>query len=402
MSVHRGKTVFLAALCACVLFVSSAAASEANLRRDLDAALDSAVRDNRIVGGVLLVARDGETVYSRAVGLADREEEKAAELDSLFRLSSVSKVYTAMAAAALVDQGKLRLDDPVSKYLPYFTPALPDGKTPDITVKHLLTFTAGLNYVFAEEEGGPYHRAGVSDGLDGSLVTLEENIRRIASAPLLFEPGSAFNYSLALDVLGGVIAAAHGTELPQAMYDLVWGPLGLRDTAFTAVDPDRLTVPYYNADPLPKRMEEDEPVSFGPMRILFAPSRATNPYAYPSGGAGMVGTAADLLVLLETMRQGGAPLVKPDLMRQIGQNQVGDLRMMPGVAFGLGVGVTADQDSTAAPEPDGTVFWSGVYGNYWLMDPANGVSLALFTNTAFEGMAGKLVDDVRAAVYGNL
>lgn len=395
------------AACAALLFslAAPASASEAGMRRALDAALDDAVRDRRIVGAVVLVLKDGMPVYQRPVGMADREAGLAMWNGALFRLSSVSKVFTAMAAAALVEQGRLDYDDPVTKYLPYFTPALANGEKPVITVRHLVTFTAGLDYGFAQPPDGPYAQAGVSDGLDDSGLTLEENLRRLASVPLLFPSGEKFNYSLAMDVMGAVIAAAHGKPFDQAMRDLVLAPLGLEDTFFSVPSAAayRVAAPYYNADPEPRRMaEEGEVVYFGPAGIKFSPARAFDPEAFPSGGAGLISSAADVMTLLETIRDGGMPLTDPSLMREMCRNQIGDLRMMPGMAFGLGVGVVVDSAETGVPEPDGTVTWSGVYGNYWLTDPLNQISLVILTNTAFEGMAGKVVDDVKKAIYDNL
>ncbi|MFP3434358.1 serine hydrolase domain-containing protein, partial [Paraburkholderia sp. SIMBA_061] len=126
--------------------------------------------------------------------------------DTLFRLASVTKPIVSTAAMVLVAQHKLSLDDDVTRWLPNFRPPLPDGDVPAITVRQLLTHTAGLGYRFAEADvDGPYARAGVSDGLDGAAVTLGENVCRIASAPLLYAPGTNWNYSVALDVTGALI-----------------------------------------------------------------------------------------------------------------------------------------------------------------------------------------------------
>ncbi len=391
------------ATCAALLFSLAAAASEAGMRRALDAALDSAVQEKRIVGAVVLVLVNGMPVYHRPVGMADREANLAMWSGALFRLASVSKVFTAMTAAALVEQGKLSYDDPVTKYLPYFTPALANGEKPLITVRHLVTFTAGLDYGFTQPADGPYAKAGVSDGLDSAGITLEENMRRLASVPLLFPSGEKFNYSLAMDVMGAVIAAAYGKPFDQAMRELVLAPLGLEDTFFSAPSSQayRLATPYYIADPEPKRMGE-QVVPIGPTGIQNTPAHPNDPDANPTAGARLNTSAPDVMTLLETMRDGGMPLVDPALMRDICRNQIGDKGMMPGLGFGLGVGIVTDRTASGVPEPDGTVTWSGVYGNYWLMDPVNHISLVILTNTAFEGMNGKIVDDVKQAIYDNL
>src|SRR5215213_2729401 len=130
----------------------------------IDSAIDRALAENRIVGAVVLVARDGEIVYRRAAGLADRERAIPMREDAVFRLASLTKPLVTAAALRMVEFGRIALADPVTKYLPDFRPALPSGEIPAITLRHLLTHTAGLSYGFMQPPDGSYHRAGVSDG----------------------------------------------------------------------------------------------------------------------------------------------------------------------------------------------------------------------------------------------
>ena len=365
----------------------------------LDAALDSAIRENRLVGAVLLIAHDGEIVYRKAVGLADREAGKPMTEDTVFRLASVSKAYTAMAAAALVEQGKLSFNDPVVKWLPYFTPKLPDGEEAEITVAHLLSHTAGLDYGFNQPPDGPYHLAKVSDGLDNSPVSLEENLRRLASAPLLFKPGERWNYSLAIDVLGGVVASAYGNGFAEAMRALVCEPLGLNDSSFVVTDRERLAKPYYNADPEPLPMREEETITTGPGAIHFYQPRIFDSRFFPSGGAGMAGTAGDLLFLLEAIRKGDSPIAGKKVIEQMLRPFTKPDAMGPGSAYALGWGIITDSRNAGTPQAPGTILWGGVYGNSWFVDPENRLSVVLLSNTAFEGMIGKVTTDIREALY---
>jgi len=162
----------------------------------IDAAIDRALADNRIVGAVVLVADKGQLVYERATGLADREAGRPVRLDTPFRFASVTKPFTVMTAMKLVEQGRLSPDDPVSRYLPEFRPAVADGAAAPITVAHLMAHTSGLDYRFNQPSGGLYARAGISDGLDQAQGTLADNIARIASVPLGFTPGSQWRYSV--------------------------------------------------------------------------------------------------------------------------------------------------------------------------------------------------------------
>ncbi|WP_437640464.1 serine hydrolase domain-containing protein [Sorangium sp. So ce854] len=372
------------------------------LQRRIDAVVEAATAEGRIVGAVVVIARAGEVVYRRAAGFADREAGRPMREDTVFRLASLSKPIVSAAALALVDAGALGLDDPVTKWLPAFAPRLADGRPATITVRHLLTHTAGLNYTFSEPEGGPYHRARVSDGLDQPGLSLEENLARIAQAPLLHEPGAAWNYSLATDVLGGVVARAGGAPLPDVVRRLVTGPLGI-DASFAVADPQQLAVPYGDASPRPARMGDPHDVALGPNKATFSPSRALDPRSYPSGGAGMVGTAGDYVRFLEALRTGGGKILRPETTAAMTSNQIGALKLpLPGGTwrFGFGVSVLEAPDPSATPSAAGTWQWMGAYGHHFWVDPSAKLTAVVLTNTAFAGMMGEFPDAVRRAVYG--
>ena len=355
----------------------------------LDAVVDGALAAERIVGTVVLLSRHGETVYARAAGFADREEGRPMREDAIFRLASITKLFTATAALALVERGVLDLDRPVTNWLPDFAPRL-EGRPVPITLRQLLSHSAGLSYGFLEPEDGQLHRAGVSDGMDVTPLTLAENIRRIAGAPLLFAPGTGFAYSLGIDVAGAVIEAATGRTLPEVMHDLVTGPLGLSDAGFALTDPARLASAYADDNPRPRRMREPDTLPFVPgmAGVVMDPSRAFRPDAFPSGGAGMVGTAGAVLALLEALASGAAPLLSPDLVAEMGRDQIEGIAIegSPGWGYGLGFSVLRDGISAGVPESRGAWRWGGAYGHSWVVDRDRGMILVAFTNTAFEGM----------------
>ncbi|HWY23712.1 MAG TPA: serine hydrolase domain-containing protein, partial [Nevskia sp.] len=335
----------------------------------LDLALDSALEQRRIVGGLLLVMQQGEPVYQRAAGLADRESGKPVQFNTLFRYASLTKPIVTAALMALLEQGKLGVQDPVTRWLPHFRPKLASGETPVITLHHLLTHTAGLTYPFFEAPDGPYHRAGVSDGLGYSGDTsLARNIERLAGTPLLFAPGSGWMYSLAIDVLGGVIESATGETLQQAVARLVTEPLGMKETAFLATDPARLAVAYGNAQPQPERMGERHTIPGD--TVVFYPGRALDPRAFPSGGAGMVGSAQDFMRFLEAVRGGGDQMLKPETAALMPRCQTGAMvtdPANPGWGFGYGGAVVTDPVAAKTPQSAGTWYWGGAYGNSWFV-----------------------------------
>ena len=379
-----------------------AQADSGTLKQKVDAVIDQAIAEQRIVGAVVLVARDGKIVYQRAAGVADRETRKPMQVDTLFRLASVSKPIVTVAALALVDRNKLSLDDPVTKYLPDFKPKLADGTTPTITIRQLLTHTAGLGYTFTEQPDGPYHRAQISDGLDDIKIDLAEEMRRLASVPLLNAPGSEWRYSLSIDVLGAVIERATGKPLGAAVADLVTKPLGMKDASFV-VDrkhADRVATNYFNAPSGPAPMADPQPVSLPFGTIVYSTSRAFDSKAFPSAGAGMIGSAPDVLRMLEAMRKGGTPVLEESTAAAMFRHQVeGTPGLQPGMGFGLGGGLILDPASLKTPQSAGTLFWSGAYGQTWFVDPAKRITVVVFTNTAPDGIVGKFPDGLRDAVY---
>lgn len=369
--------------------------------------IQQALDDQRLVGAVILVARDGELIHQQAAGFADREDARPMTVDTVFRLASVSKPIVSSAALALAAQGRLDLDAGIAHWLPEFQPRLTDGRTARITARQLLSHTAGLGYRFFEADAaGPYARAGVSDGMDASGIRLEENLRRLATVPLQYEPGTAWGYSLATDVLGALIARVHGSPLNEAVRQLVTGPLGMVDTGFAARDPQRVATVYVNGTPQPHRLAEGETVSAfeGAVGITYSPSRIFDPQAFPSGGAGMAGTATDLLRLLEALRQGSGALLPDAWVAQMARDHTEgrELPDAPGFGFGLGFSVLRDPALAASPESAGTWRWGGAYGHSWFVDRAQGLSVVAFTNTLYEGMSGRFVTELRDAVYGAL
>lgn len=374
---------------------------------NLDAVISNALREARIVGTVVLVARDGEAVYEHAAGFADREAGLAVRADTLFRLASITKPIVCAAAMTCVERDGLSLDAPVTEWLPGFEPKLPSGETPRITIRQLMTHTAGLDYRFQQAADGPYARANVSDGFDQPGLSMQENIRRISRVPLVSAPGAAFRYSVAMEVLGAVLERVADQTLPELVAERITGPLDMADTAFIVRERARLAVPYVDGKPQPKRMADGEvvPVPFtAGAGVIFSPSRAFDPASFPSGGAGMIGSAPDLLRFFECMRRGGGPILSKDSAAQMMRNQNASLPdnaqgPSPGWGFGFGASVLVDPAAAQSPQSTGTWLWGGLYGNSWFVDPARRLTVIALTNTAVEGLFGKFPIELRDAIY---
>ena len=376
------------------------------IQHGLDAVLDKAIADRKIVGGVLSVSLRGQRVYERAVGYADRETQQSTKLDTLFRWASLTKPLMAALTLALTERGIIALEDPVTRFLPEFLPRTVDGKAPRITVRHLLTHTAGLTYKLFETGGdGPYHRANVSDGMDQPGLSIQENLRRIASAPLAYTPGTSWGYSISTDVLGEYLARAAATPLPTLMRTLVAEPLGAIDCGFTVTKQDRsrLATAYGDGEREPVRMGAHHLTAFREATLSFAPDRMFNPDSYPSGGGGMSGTAENFMRFLEGIRTGGAPILSESSVAQLSTVKPGDFEVsIPGWKWALGWPVLVDPSRTGTPQSPGSWLWGGVYGNSWFVDPRHELSVVLLTNTAVAGMVGPLPDAIRDAIYRGL
>ncbi len=366
------------------------------------------VHPQRLVGAVVLVREHGALRHASATGLADRESATPMQRDQLFRLASVSKPLLSTVILGLVAEGVLDLDAPVQRWLRDFRPALADGSTPAISLRQLLSHSSGLGYRFLEADAkGPYARAGVSDGMDANPLSLADNVRRIAQAPLLFAPGSQWLYSLGVDVAGAVAEAATGESLQALFERLLAAPLGLRDTAFASRNAARLATPYVSDTPQPHRLREGEVVApfEGTVGIEYSLARATDASRFPSAGAGLVGSADEVMAVLEALRDvQRSGLLPPALAAEMASPQVGEQGPPEpaGWGFGLGFAVLRDAAASGTPQNAGTWRWGGAYGHSWFVDPARGLSVVALTNTLYEGMDGAFVDELRDAVYADL
>lgn len=371
-----------------------------SLARHIDDVIDGALARERIVGTVVMIAIDGDLVYRRAAGYADRERGVAMREDTVFRLASLTKPIVSAAALRLAADGILPLDEPITIWLPAFRPRTMSGDQVDITARHLLTHTSGLDYGFGVLRA-TFQKLQISNGLDRPGLSSEEQLRRLAEVPLRFLPGTAWNYSLSTDVLGEVIAKAGRSPLPAVIQQIVTCPLAMADTAFSVADPDRLAVAYADGMPRPVPMTEPHEVPNDDGLIAFSPSRIFDPTSFPSAGAGMAGTAPDFIRFLEALRTGGQPILDRQSVELMSSDQLPPNVSFgtPGWRFGMGAAVLCEPRLARTPHDAGTWRWGGGYGHQWFVNPKRNLSVVSLTNTAFEGADGAFPQNLRDAVY---
>ena len=355
--------------------------SQDRLRR-LDGFLQQYVDSNRISGAVALVLRDGNVIYERAVGYADRESGKRMAPDALFRIASQTKALTTVAIMILVEEGKIGLANPVSRFIPgYDTTWVMAGgdsgrvrATRRITIRDLLTHTAGISYGTDPRVRDAYSTLGLGPaaGFGYYLSDKDEPVcstmERLATLPFVRQPGEAWVYGYATDILGCVVERASGLSLDEFFRARITGPLGMRDTHFfvPAAKRQRLVTVYASANSGAVRAPEGSrgqgDYDRGPMKNF-------------SGGAGLVSTARDYARFLQMLLNGGsldgARILSPASVALMTSNQTGTLYTQSGHGFGFGFSIVQQPGADNTLSPVGTWGWGGAYGSQYRVDPKN-------------------------------
>ena len=369
--------------------------------------LDEIVGAGQLAGAATLTWRGGRVAQSAAAGWRDIAAGLPVERDTIFRIASVSKPITSVVALTLLEEGRFALDEPITRWAPEFTAmrVLRDPRGPldvtdpaerPITFEDLLTHRAGLTY--ADFQTGALARAyaGALGGAIDSDVAPDDWIAGLAGLPLIDQPGAAFHYSCATDLLGLLLARMEGAPLGEVMRRRLFDPLGMADTGFTVpAGRRRRCAKLYGFDDDGRLAER----RVGPGGAFMAerPERMT----FQSGGQGLWSTVDDLLafarLFLGAGTVDGVRILKPETTARMTANRLGDsqrasARMfgMPLFAahgFGLGVAVVLDPEK-AAPTlcsgAVGTVGWPGAYGGWWQADSLNQSVMIFLAHNAFE------------------
>ncbi len=380
--------------------------------------VEQAVERQEIAGAVTLVARLGRVGHLEAVGWRDVDTRAPMETGTLFRIASMTKAVTSVAAMQLYESGALMLDDPVSSHLPAFAsvrvlepgsgsePRLAPLDRP-ITIRHLLTHTSGLSYRFlAPPRLAPrYIEADITDGLAQATGTVGEMVDRLAALPLLHQPGERFTYSLGVDVLGRVVEVVSGRSLADYMRDEIFEPLGMVDTGFfrDPADADRYASVYApGADGLVE--VPSEPVSSPDGRTVYSAGYPYDgPRTYHSGGAGLTSTISDyarfLLALLNGGELDGARILGRRTVRLMTRDHLAGLGVPDtGQRFGLGFAISGDPGVTGGPRSEGAFGWLGFFNTVYWVDPEEQL-VAIIMTQLYPNNRSRLTDRFEVAVY---
>lgn len=368
--------------------LKSGTPAEAGLSKErldrIGAVMQQHVVANRIAGGVGLIARRGKIGYFESWGMMDKEGKQPMRKDAIFRIYSMTKAVTGVAVMMLYEEGKFSINDPVSKYLPEFAAVkvAVDKKDPEtgkriynvvsaereMTIRDLLRHTSGLNYAGPRDEKGElmYPKLGVTRG----DITIEEAVKRMAKAPLVHQPGTVWDYSLSIDVLGRLVEVVSGKPLDTFFKERIIKPLGMVDTGFHVPQEkwDRLTTLY--------TLNEDKTT------IKRHPGPPQESYKKPAtlllGGAGLVSTTMDYARFVQMLLNGGeldgVRLLSRKTVELMSTDHLGDMPVVSptlplGYGFGLTFAVNRGVGHTGIIGSMGEYNWGGAAGTSFWIDP---------------------------------
>jgi CubicO group peptidase (beta-lactamase class C family) len=370
-------------------------------------ALQELVDSGRVAGVVAVLARDGEVVYQEAIGRFDSERPQPLTTDHLFRIYSMTKPVTAVAILKLQEQGKLDIDDAVSKYIPAFAdvqvyaggpasdPELRDPARPP-TIADLMSHTAGLSYgAFGNTAvDSIYTRAGMLD----PAMTLQQFADSVAKLPLLYSPGERWVYSVGLDVAGRVVEVASGLSFEDYLGREIFEPLDMDDTGFFIQEghEERL-MPIHSPGPSGRVV---------PLREIGASFERTA--RFQSGGGGLISSAGDYLRFAQMLANGGeldgVRILSPGSVELMRRNHLpeairGTTLAGPAHGFGLAVAVQVEPPAGNILSSEGTYYWAGLANtNFWI-DPDNGIVGLSLTQQLPSGRDGGVYSAFRRMAY---
>ncbi|MFM9846117.1 MAG: serine hydrolase domain-containing protein [Hyphomicrobiaceae bacterium] len=344
-------------------------------------ALEREVAEQRIPGAVVGVARHGQLAFLEGIGYRDKATSASLWADAIFSIASMTKPMTSVAIMILHEEGRLLLTDPVSKFLPQLAgmkvakspvsdvlETVPAGR--EMTVQDLLRHTSGLTY----RERGPSaaHKLYPGSSITAAVTYAKDDfLKELAKAPLLYQPGTTWEYGFSTDILGFIVEAVSGKTLGAFLKERLWGPLGMADTGFV--------VPQSSAGRYARALPND-PLTGQPQAVHHATGDVMK---WESGGGGAVSTAADYLRFTQMLLNGGVlgdtrilGRKTVELMRtdHLGPEIVNRITTMEpscnGYGFGLGFAVRQQAGVAGMLGSAGDYYWSGVYGTYFWIDPA--------------------------------
>jgi CubicO group peptidase (beta-lactamase class C family) len=358
----------------------------------IDRFLQAYVDSGRVGGAVALVLRDGQPIYQKSVGWLDRESSRPMTQDAIFRIASQSKAITSTAILMLVEEGKIALGDTVSRFIPAFAHTTVASRadsgrtivpaTRQITIKDLLTHTAGISYGTDSSVRQQYAAKALGPAAGFGWYTADKSepicttMARLASLPFVAQPGESFVYGYSTDILGCVVERASGLPLDEFIRTRITEPLGMSDTYFYVPPAKRARLVTVYATDSTGRLSRAQNGPKGQGDYVEGPRQSF------SGGAGIVSTARDyarfLQMILNRGELDGARILSPKMIDVMTSNQI-TVYDRPGRGFGLGF-ETVDRLGADGLASVGAFSWGGAYGSNYKVDPSERLVIVFMIN----------------------
>lgn len=384
----------------------------ANIDRIVQEYIDS----NWIEGAIALVAKDGKIVYHKALGYDDKSTGKKLSKDAIWRIASQTKAITSVAVMQLYERGTLLLDDAISKFIPTFKKpvvlqsfnkadtsytTVPANR--EITIRDLLTHTSGIGYaqIGSETMNAIYAKAGVVVGIGMQGGLQRDNILRLASLPLVHQPGERFTYGLNTDVLGYIVEVVSGLTLDAYFKQFIFEPLGMKDTYFyiPAAKQNRLAM-LHMSDKNNRVVNCPEEIRVNGKFYRDYPNQSGG--TFHSGGGGLVSTAYDYALFMQMLLNGGKlngkQVLSRNSIRLMTTNQLGEKSMGRASKFGLGFQVITPGDAAYNTVSEGTFSWGGMFASSFWIDPKEKI-VAQFVLQQYPFTHGELAEKFKSVVY---
>ncbi len=378
----------------------------------IDKLVQQYIDSNWIAGAIAIVAHDGHIVYHKAIGYDNKEKNKLLQKDAIWRIASQTKAVTSVAVMMLFEDGKILLDEPISKYIPEFKkPVVLDKFNKadstyttipakrEITIRDLLTHTSGVGYaqIGSETMNAIYSKAGVVGGIGLKGGLLADNIKKLGSLPLVHQPGEKFTYGLNTDILGYLVEVVSGLSLDQFFRKNIFDPLGMKDTYFYIPKEKQNRLAMLHSDDKSKHVvNTDEVITVN--GIFYRDYPILDGGSFYSGGGGLVSTAYDYAIFMQMLLNGGdyngKHILSKNTIRLMTSSQTNTL----GITFGLGFQVVTDADAAKNTASTGTFSWGGMFASSYWIDPKEKI-VAQFVLQHYPYSHGDLAEKFKVAVY---
>ena len=379
----------------------------------IDKLVQQYIDSNWISGAIAIVAHDGNIVYHKAIGYDDKEKNKLLQKDAIWRIASQTKAITSVAVMMLFEDGKILLDEPISKYIPEFKkPVVLDKFNKadttyttipakrEITIRDLLTHTSGVGYaqIGSETMNAIYSKAGVVGGIGLKGGLLADNIKKLGTLPLTHNPGEKFTYGLNTDILGYLVEVVSGISFDQFLRKNIFEPLGMKDTYFYIPKEKQNRLAMLHSDDKTKHVV-NTPEVITVNGTFYRDYPILDGGSFYSGGGGLVSTALDYATFMQMLLNGGEyngkRIISRNTVRLMTSSQTGnDL----GIKFGLGFQIVTDAEAARSTSSPGSFSWGGMFASSYWIDPKEKI-VAQFVLQQYPFSHGDIAEKFKAAVY---